>query len=100
MPIFRVLIIDWEKLDRGLCFNVMQGQKEAVEKAVEQKQFVTYELPATDAAEVFNILNYDHPANYRQRSLSVGDVVIDLTTKERWIVAPRGWIPTQVGDAS
>jgi hypothetical protein len=54
-----------------------------------------YQLQAENLGQVFEILNIDHPADYRFRSLSVGDFIKDVETNEEWIVSPVGF--TQVG---
>jgi hypothetical protein len=49
-----------------------------------------YKLEATCVGEVFEILNIRHPEDYRRRSLSVGDIVVD-PNGDAWIVKGMGW---------
>lgn len=44
---------------------------------------------------VFHTFNVNHPADYRHRSLSVGDVVT-VDSKRSYICAPAGWQATNV----
>lgn len=49
-----------------------------------------YALEATCLGEVFEVLNIAQPADYRRRSLSVGDVVVD-PSGATWVCQPCGW---------
>lgn len=49
-----------------------------------------YKLEATSVGEVFEILNIRHPEDYKRRSLSVGDIVVD-PNGDAWIVKGMGW---------
>jgi hypothetical protein len=51
----------------------------------------TYDLEASSLGEVFEILNIAHPADYKLRSLSVGDIVFNIDTAEEFLVAPVGF---------
>lgn len=49
-----------------------------------------YKLQASSLGEVFETLNIAHPEDYRRRSLSVGDVVVDPTGTP-WVCQMAGW---------
>jgi hypothetical protein len=49
-----------------------------------------YKLQAGSLGEVFETLNIAHPDDYRRRSLSVGDVVVDPHGTP-WVCQMAGW---------
>lgn len=56
-----------------------RGYQDGDELRVAWRTLGTYDLMTNftlEADEFFRVLNIDHPANYRDRSLSVGDVVL------------------------
>ena len=89
--VYTVFLANWDKLralsaDRSdLCRVMMDGETVGT-----PYYFDGYSLQASCVGEVFQILNMDHPADYRQRSLSVGDVVVDPTGRV-WVVQGMGW---------
>jgi hypothetical protein len=89
--IYVAFLANWDKLralspDRSDLFRVtMDGETVGTPYYLDG-----YALQASCVGEVFQILNMNHPADYRQRSLCVGDVVVDPTGRV-WVVQGMGW---------
>lgn len=73
MGVFTVLMPLWGKARR----EVAMGDRDAVLEAIRDGHYNLYRLRADSRDEVFEFLNIAHPEGWRDRSMCVGDVVID-----------------------
>jgi len=91
MPTYTVHLADYDKLralddNRDTLWDVT-AHGNAVSRDLYMDPYV---LEAKGIEDVFEILNIRHPADYRRRSLSVGDVVVD-ESGDAWICKGTGW---------
>jgi hypothetical protein len=100
MPTYTVHLADWDKMralkdNRETLWNVTtKGEVMARDLYMEP-----YTLEAKGINEVFEILNIRHPADYRRRSMSVSDVVVD-ESGDAWVCRGTGWKPVRNWDPS
>jgi hypothetical protein len=95
----KAIIFDWRgieaKLGDTVLSSLMRGEAVAALTAYEAGLFNVYTFE-TDTENplnkdgVFRILNIEHPEGYRDRSMSVGDLVIEDNNRT-WICKPFGW---------
>lgn len=106
MTRYRVYILNWRlyhgcsmdvgepKLAPGIWAVALNGPSLTDKLGnVSEPLYRTYDLNAVDLDDVFFILNMKHPADYRNRSLSVGDVVVDRDAAKAYICLSVGWAP-------
>lgn len=96
MATHAALILDWQlftETQRSALFRFRVPEiLSVITDVLTAGHFTRYDLQATDLGDVFYRLNMDPPEHYRNRSMSVGDVVIDLRTNTALVCAPTGWI--------
>lgn len=83
----RAIILDWNQVDAGKFYADLHSE---LKQAIENKSYKIYQIEAKDRNELFEILNIRHPANYRDRSFSVGDIAIENDDRA-WVCLPIGW---------
>lgn len=91
MPKFKVFIADWDKM-RAL------GDNRDTLWASQHNGFVfgaemyldPYVIEADSKEHAYEILNLRHPEDYRRRSMSIGDVIVDESGKA-FVCRREGW---------
>lgn len=77
---YTAIILDWKKMSRDDRWLVNDfdndGWVEATRRALDNGHYTRHEVEATDPGHVFERLNIDPPEGYRNRSMSVGDLII------------------------
>lgn len=101
MPKFTAIVMDWTLLDRDARWDISEHNDDkrikAIASALAKGQVEIFDLEAQDYNDVYRILNVAHPADYKLRSLSVGDVIMDHTTREVVQVSPVGFAALSKG---
>lgn len=87
MAEFQVLMPVWSKARRELSF----GNRDAVLEAIRDGHFNRYRIEADNRDHVFEILNVAHPQGWQDRSMSVGDVVLDMAEERASLCCMVGW---------
>lgn len=96
MPRFRVLLLDWERIERNDRFDctssfMKEVNIETLMRVLHRNLFRTYELEAPNVEEVFYLLNVEFPSDYHYRSMSVGDIAIDLESHKAMRCGGVSW---------
>ncbi len=93
MAKFTAVILDWARMNdttRNACVYGSGDKAVGYLWTFLQEEYATYKLEADSVEDVFYKLNIDHPADYKLRSMSVGDLVVD-PEGVAWICASFGW---------
>jgi len=91
-----VKFLDWQKMNPEdhvrMTFAEPTVLKEVVAKTLASNQYAEAEFESEKLDDLYLLLNADdRPNGHTQRSLSVGDVVVD-STGAQYACASAGWV--------
>ena len=93
----QAIIFDWRGIQSQFGNEtlslLMRGDAGAALTAYHAGLFNVYTFESDTAMDkdgIFHILNMEHPEGYEDRSMSVGDIIIE-NNNNVWICKPLGW---------